>query len=670
MTSTFKSIVPPMVTYDRDTDSIVFGRSALKAMKAERWITIHSDREGGGTHVKIDDKGNITAGPAGLAERGIRNLSDFGKGKEGGDKPKAKPEGKLTGTSSEILQKHAGSVMDAVNRHLDKGNELRFMAGKYVHDVTPEDRGAIRVRGGNIQVQHRGKWSAMGANDVDALAQRVGHPTRMQSLENSTDIESSIEEAKREAEQATADREKYDAFVDRHFAGNRNAANADFDASGFADKDHDKWVQQVESRAASQPPSTQADQGEGKGNDSSGKVITPEIREAAKRANMTPEAMAAHREKLSAMASDYDAKRGFTMTDRTPEGYGPTGNSEGGQSSSPHDYHQSTEEMNKRNSINEAKVILRGKISGDKRDALERSLTKMEKELADMPKASDQRPLSASEIDRDVSTAPSKKPGVPGMQTSLFDDDASGQGQLFNYVPPKKGDNKPKKTAGDASLLEKIEDDQKEHEQSRAALRGQRDMFGGAKSLTAFKRWITIHPHGKDKKGIHIEIDGDGNITKGPRHLAENGIHHVGDFGNPKRPSEEHVEEMIPHAHRWLTEQHEQREAAKRDARRYTGMNAGNLSWRENRDGRDFSSINGFDRAARQFAEENAHYGFDKDDHDTPAKVWELIREGKKKPPTMDDPEVRKIAEHWATQSRGRQRQPKVVLNAEGGEDF
>ena len=111
---------------------------------------------------------------------------------------------------------------------------------------------------------------------------------------------------------------------------------------------------------------------------------------------------------------------------------------------------------------------------------------------------------------------------------------------------------------------------------------------------------------------------------------------------------------MIPHAHKWLTEQHEQREAAKREARAYTGMNAGNLSWRENRGGRDHSSIEGFDRASRQFAEENAHYGFDKDDHDTPAKVWELIREGKKKPPTVDDPEVRKIAEHWATQSRRR----------------
>ena len=325
----------------------------------------------------------------------------------------------------------------------------------------------------------------------------------------------------------------------------------------------------------------------------------------------------------------------------------------------------------------------------------------------------------------DKPETPTKRPGVPGMQTSLFDEDPSGQRQLFNYVPPKKGDNKPKQPAS-SSMLEQIGDEQRDRERQNKPLSGQRSILNDdeadnrwspekhikiaadsiaklrgqdvyrlldsapphymqsmanyiqkhrpefsrdihdarldieeeraakKKSLTAYKRWVTIHPHGRDAKGVHIEIDDDGNITKGPRHLAEAGIHHIGDFGNPRRPTDEHVAEMIPHAHQWLTEQHEHREAAKREARRYTGMNSGNLAWRENRGGRDYSSIAGFDRMAREFAEENPQYGFDKDEHDTPAKVWELIREGSKKKPTADSPEVRKIAEHWASESRKR----------------
>jgi len=48
--------------------------------KSERWITINGDHDdGGGTHIQIDDSGKIVAGPAGLADKGIRSLSDFGK---------------------------------------------------------------------------------------------------------------------------------------------------------------------------------------------------------------------------------------------------------------------------------------------------------------------------------------------------------------------------------------------------------------------------------------------------------------------------------------------------------------------------------------------------------------------------------------------------------------
>jgi len=101
MATTFKSISVPQVKFDPFTGEIAFGqrpigrprdrisaseiKSFLKASgsnSGERWITINSDNEGGGTHVKINGDGKIVAGPAGLAARGITHLSDFGKGKE------------------------------------------------------------------------------------------------------------------------------------------------------------------------------------------------------------------------------------------------------------------------------------------------------------------------------------------------------------------------------------------------------------------------------------------------------------------------------------------------------------------------------------------------------------------------------------------------------------
>ena len=55
-----------------------------KDSDGEKWITIggsagESGQHEGGTHVKIDGSGKITAGPAALAKKGIQSLSDFGK---------------------------------------------------------------------------------------------------------------------------------------------------------------------------------------------------------------------------------------------------------------------------------------------------------------------------------------------------------------------------------------------------------------------------------------------------------------------------------------------------------------------------------------------------------------------------------------------------------------
>lgn len=49
-------------------------RSLMKSGTGERWITLEN-----GTHVMVDGDGNITKGPAELKEKGITNLSHFGK---------------------------------------------------------------------------------------------------------------------------------------------------------------------------------------------------------------------------------------------------------------------------------------------------------------------------------------------------------------------------------------------------------------------------------------------------------------------------------------------------------------------------------------------------------------------------------------------------------------
>jgi phospholipid N-methyltransferase len=73
-------------------------------------------------------------------------------------------------------------------------------------------------------------------------------------------------------------------------------------------------------------------------------------------------------------------------------------------------------------------------------------------------------------------------PAIPGEQTSLFggDDMNSGQKSLFNVARPSKADIRAAKQQGGpapASLLEQIDDEQKNYADSRKSLPGQKDMF-------------------------------------------------------------------------------------------------------------------------------------------------------------------------------------------------
>ena len=101
-----------------------------------------------------------------------------------------------------------------------------------------------------------------------------------------------------------------------------------------------------------------------------------------------PQAMQEHRARLLEQARKYDeaqaaknAATGWNMQDVTPPGYAPEQSSE--SSWDPLARHLTTEQQKLQASINEAKTILRGKISGPKRRAVEDSLKKTEDRLAE-----------------------------------------------------------------------------------------------------------------------------------------------------------------------------------------------------------------------------------------------------------------------------------------------
>lgn len=80
----------------------------------------------------------------------------------------------------------------------------------------------------------------------------------------------------------------------------------------------------------------------------------------------------------------------------------------------------------------------------------------------------------------------------------------------------------------------------------------QRDLFGGdddskPKSEKPDTHWITIHSHEEGGKGVHVEVDSKGNITKGPAALADKGIHSLADFGKAKADEQPAKAKKKPH---------------------------------------------------------------------------------------------------------------------------
>jgi hypothetical protein len=164
--------------------------------------------------------------------------------------------------------------------------------------------------------------------------------------------------------------------------------------------------------------------------------------------------------------------------------------------------------------------------------------------------------------------------------------------------------------------------------------------FKYSKSSDSGGTWITLKPHGDEGKGVHVELSASGEIVKGPsefhgKHISELSVEH-------KRAST-----LVPHAHEFLLQQHDGREKAKQSARRITGLTAGDIARHENAY-RDHSTVEGFDTSSRTVAMEHGELGIDPDAHDTPARIWELIREGAIPKPTKNSPEVHQLAKEWA----------------------
>jgi len=250
------------------------------------------------------------------------------------------------------------------------------------------------------------------------------------------------------------------------------------------------------------------------------------------------------------------------------------------------------------------------------------------------------------------------------------------------------------------------------------AMKRQEELNAGTEQMSQSSpeqsgRWITIggHEGSGDKGGCKVFIGRNGRILKGPAGLKGENLKTLGDKDSKesrearaahakaqgktghdlteqearKLGSKAHVTahahakdearmagvsthdvlQNMSEAHKYRLEQHGQREHAKTRARQMTGMNAGNLAKFENTY-KDYSTVPGFDTAARTIAMEHPELGLDPDGDETAPAVWELIREGKVEEPKLHDRETARQAAEWINQAR---RHHKVATKHDPIED-
>lgn len=229
-----------------------------------------------------------------------------------------------------------------------------------------------------------------------------------------------------------------------------------------------------------------------------------------------------------------------------------------------------------------------------------------------------------------------------------------------------------------------------------------------AKKAGGPDRWITI---GKGNSRRRILISSSGKILKGPPGLVGETLSSLGtneykarqahakalglkveelspaefkklgnaahqeafalakDEAKARNVSTQSVLENVPSAHQYLVEQTQHFEAAKEDARKITGLNAGRLAMLEN-NYKDHSNVPRFDESAQAVAMSHPELGLDPDDTNTSAAVWNLIREGKREPPKFNDPEVIALAGEFAARNKQAKRANKPRTDSIDDSEF
>jgi hypothetical protein len=174
--------------------------------------------------------------------------------------------------------------------------------------------------------------------------------------------------------------------------------------------------------------------------------------------------------------------------------------------------------------------------------------------------------------------------------------------------------------------------------------------------------WITIGAQagedGKKHGGCPVKIDGRGRIIAGPSKFVGKNVKSL-KVDKSKMGRHESAVHETAHKHRikrselhevasqlWQDKKQaiEEREAAKAQVRKTTGMTQADIIRLENQ-GKDHTAVKGFDAVARQVASEHPELGLGRgyeqeggyDDTDYASKLWDVLREGKQIPPAKHD---------------------------------
>lgn len=168
------------------------------------------------------------------------------------------------------------------------------------------------------------------------------------------------------------------------------------------------------------------------------------------------------------------------------------------------------------------------------------------------------------------------------------------------------------------------------------SLETQRAMDACSKINIRFKEWVETEepvkpPRGDSRKAAIAEA-------------ASNASHASGV------PIED-ILPLMPEAQKFLKQEQQEREKAKEHLRRVSGMNARSIATLENKY-QDHSTVKNWDTTAREFAMNFPALGFDPDGHDTPALIWDFLREGKAAYISAFHPKVAELAALWAKPGR------------------